>query len=411
MANVIRLTPDNDGELDRPSLGPRKASADADMPPQSVGQDLCKARQRSGKTLMTVWQETKIPPHHLIAIEASRFEALPGRVYAIGFVRSYSAYLGLDAETLVARLRAEMGGPDAKHGPLPRPERKDLEAEFAGNGEAKELVIGLLSPPERRLPQSVMAGLLIAALIYSGYYVLASARRGAEPPVIPVPAQLAAEAGFTPKQAGTPSLATVRQSPRKSPKLALLPSMQLLPTEPIIVPPLTPVALAPARPAMSALASSTKVAPARSNSVRSLATVEPPPASPPELALSPPPAAAPTQTVAGRSERESRFHAPLPLGRRYGIENGNTRIILRVHRSTRLAVQGTGNHTFIDRILDAGDTYRVPNMVGLKLTVPDAGAIEVILDDTTVGFAGKDGVLARGLSLEPQSIIERQHNG
>ena len=409
MANVIRLTPDNDGELDRPSLGPRKASADADMPPQSVGQDLCKARQRSGKTLMTVWQETKIPPHHLIAIEASRFEALPGRVYAIGFVRSYSAYLGLDAETLVARLRAEMGGPDAKHGPLPPPERKDLEA---GNGEAKELVIGLLSPPERRLPQSVMTGLLIAALIYSGYYVLASARRGAEPPVIPVPAQLAAEAGFTPKQAGTPSLATVRQSPRKSPKLALLPSMQLLPTEPIIVPPLTPVALAPASPAMSALPSSTKVAPTRSNSVRSLATVEPPPpASPPELALPPPPAAAPTQTVAGRSERESRFHAPLPLGRRYGIENGNTRIILRVHRSTRLAVQGTGNRIFIDRILDAGDTYRVPNMVGLKLTAPDAGAIEVILDDTTVGFAGRDGVLARGLSLEPQSIIERQHNG
>jgi len=412
MANVIRLTPDNGGELDRPSLGPGKKSADADAPPQSVGQDLCKARQRSGKTLMTVWHELKIPPHHLIAIEASRFEALPGRVYAIGFVRSYSAYLGLDAETLVARLRAEMGGPDAKRGPLPPPERKDPEAEFAGNGEATELVIGLLSPPERKLPQSVMAGLLIAALIYSGYYVLVSARRGAEPPVIPVPAQLAAEAGFTPKQAGTPSLATVRQSPRKSPKLALLPSMQLLPTAPIIVPPLTPVALAPAWPAKSALASSTKVAPTRSNSVRSLATVEPPPpASPPELALPPPPAAAPTQTVAGRSERESRFHAPLPLGRRYGIENGNTRIILRVHRSTRLAVQGTGDRIFIDRILDAGDTYRVPNMVGLKLTAPDAGAIEVILDDTTVGFAGKDGVLARGLSLEPQSIIDRQHNG
>jgi cytoskeleton protein RodZ len=115
--------------------------------------------------------------------------------------------------------------------------------------------------------------------------------------------------------------------------------------------------------------------------------------------------------VAGRSERESRFHAPLPLGRRYGIENGNTRIILRVHRSIRLAVQGTGNRIFIDRVLDAGDTYRVPNLVGLKLSAPDAGAIEVILDDTTVGFAGKDGVMARDLSLEPQSIIDRQQNG
>ena len=46
-------------------------------------------------------------------------------------------------------------------------------------------------------------------------------------------------------------------------------------------------------------------------------------------------------------------------------------------------------------------------MGGLKLSVPDAGAVEVILDDNTVGFAGKDGAAARGQSLDPQSIIKR----
>jgi cytoskeleton protein RodZ len=413
MAKIVRLTPDNGGELDLPILDLPQTSADADVPPESVGQDLCKARRRSGKTLMEVSHGTKIPPHHLIAIETSRFEALPGRVYAVGFVRSYSAYLGLDAETIVARLRAEMAGSDAKLpviGPLPPPEREDLDAEFAERGDAEELVVRLLTPPEPKLPHSVIAGLLIAVLIYSGYYVLASSARITRPPVMPVPARLAAEAGLTQKQAVAPPLASVRQLPRKSPKLALLPSMQLLPTEPIIVPPLTPVGLAPI-PAKSAVASSTKVAPTRSNSVRSLATVEPPPASPPKLALPPPAEVVPTQPVAVPSEPGSRFHAPLPLGRRYGIENGNTRIILRVHRSIRLAVQGTGNRILIDRILDAGDTYRVPNLVGLKLSAPDAGAIEVILDDTTVGFAGKDGVMARDLPLEPQSIIDRQQHG
>ena len=74
-------------------------------------------------------------------------------------------------------------------------------------------------------------------------------------------------------------------------------------------------------------------------------------------------------------------------------------------------MQGTDNRILIDRVLDAGDTYRVPNMTGLQLSASDAGAIEVILDDTTVGFAGKDGVMARGLSLEPQSIIDRQQHG
>ena len=35
------------------------------------------------------------------AIEEGRFEELPGAAYAVGFVRSYATYLGLDAEALV----------------------------------------------------------------------------------------------------------------------------------------------------------------------------------------------------------------------------------------------------------------------------------------------------------------------
>jgi cytoskeleton protein RodZ len=94
---------------------------------------------------------------------------------------------------------------------------------------------------------------------------------------------------------------------------------------------------------------------------------------------------------------------------RYGLENGNSRVVLRLHRSIRVAVKGSRNHTFIDRVLGAGATYRVPNIPGVKLTVPDAGAVEVILDGNTVGFAGQQGVAARGLGLDPPSIIRRYH--
>ena len=89
------------------------------------------------------------------------------------------------------------------------------------------------------------------------------------------------------------------------------------------------------------------------------------------------------------------------------MENRNSRIILRVHRAIRIVVQGTRNRIFIDRNLDAGDTYRVPSDVsGLKLNASDAGAIEVILDDTTVGFAGKDGVGANeACRSTPPNII------
>jgi cytoskeleton protein RodZ len=81
---------------------------------------------------------------------------------------------------------------------------------------------------------------------------------------------------------------------------------------------------------------------------------------------------------------------------------------LRVHRPTHVAVQGARNRTFIDRPLAPGDTYRVPNMVGLRLTAPDAGAVELILDGVSVGFAGRDGATARNLSLNPQSIVDRR---
>jgi hypothetical protein len=74
-------------------------------------------------------------------------------------------------------------------------------------------------------------------------------------------------------------------------------------------------------------------------------------------------------------------------------------------------VQGARNRTFIDRPLAAGDTYHVPNLVGLRLSAPDAGAVEVILDGSFVGFAGEDGVMVRGLSLNLQSIIARQQRG
>src|SRR5205807_7574576 len=177
------------GELDRPILRQRKISADPDITLERVGQDLCNERQRNGKTLMDVSLEIKIPPHHLIAIENGCFEALPGRIYAIGFVRSYAAYLGLDAEKLVDRLKAEMAGPNLKRpviGPSAPHERKDqLKAAVAGSGNPTEFDTALLSPPERTVRIRVVAGLIMAVVIYSGYHLIASAQGVAPPRVIP----------------------------------------------------------------------------------------------------------------------------------------------------------------------------------------------------------------------------------
>jgi cytoskeleton protein RodZ len=65
----------------------------------------------------------------------------------------------------------------------------------------------------------------------------------------------------------------------------------------------------------------------------------------------------------------------------------------------------------MDRQLQLGDSYLVPNMVGVTLSSPDSGALELILDGASMGYAGKDGVPSDGLSLNPQDIVDRQGHG
>jgi cytoskeleton protein RodZ len=99
--------------------------------------------------------------------------------------------------------------------------------------------------------------------------------------------------------------------------------------------------------------------------------------------------------------------APLPPGQVYGAQNRNPRVILRVHVATRILVQGPKKAVFINRTLKPGDTYQVPNMVGLTLTTPNGGAVELDLDGQAMGFAGHEQQMTEALSLDPQSIVDR----
>jgi cytoskeleton protein RodZ len=58
-------------------------------------------------------------------------------------------------------------------------------------------------------------------------------------------------------------------------------------------------------------------------------------------------------------------------------------------------------------MLKPGDSYRVPNRVGLTLTTPDGGAIALELDGQTLGRAGQPAQLTDALALDPQSLVDR----
>lgn len=76
-----------------------------------VGARLAQARQGRDMTLEDIASRTRIPLRHLQAIEADRFDSLPGRTYAIGFGRAYARAVELPEETIAQDIREALGDP------------------------------------------------------------------------------------------------------------------------------------------------------------------------------------------------------------------------------------------------------------------------------------------------------------
>lgn len=76
----------------------------------NVGQILRRTREYYGQSVGQVEVNLRIRASHIQAIEAVDLSRLPGRVYAIGFVRAYSEYLGLDGDKMVHLFKAQSVG-------------------------------------------------------------------------------------------------------------------------------------------------------------------------------------------------------------------------------------------------------------------------------------------------------------
>ncbi|MCD8520168.1 MAG: helix-turn-helix domain-containing protein [Alphaproteobacteria bacterium] len=75
-----------------------------------VGEILRRAREHYGQSLPDVESAIRIRASQIDAIEKSQYDRLPGRVYAIGFVRSYSEYLGFDGDKMVSLFKSQSVG-------------------------------------------------------------------------------------------------------------------------------------------------------------------------------------------------------------------------------------------------------------------------------------------------------------
>ncbi len=189
-----------------------------------VGAELRAARQRLGWSLPDVAATLRIRLPFLEAIEEGRLSDLPGNAYAVGFLRSYATFLGLDASEVARRFRAEA------HEVNRKPE------------------LAFPAPvPERGVPAGavVLVGVLIAVGSYGAWYKFSGDRPSPAPVVPSVPERLAPLADrAAPMSNPSPQVASILPPPGAAPAPALAPVV--LPPPVILAPPMPPPTPVPA---------------------------------------------------------------------------------------------------------------------------------------------------------------------
>jgi cytoskeletal protein RodZ len=77
----------------------------------TIGERLKEARLRKGLTLKDVQSELRIRTSFLEALENDRYDLIPGEAYRRAFLRTYAAFLGLDADEILSEYNELYGKP------------------------------------------------------------------------------------------------------------------------------------------------------------------------------------------------------------------------------------------------------------------------------------------------------------
>lgn len=85
-----------------------ESGEDAALFETPVGTRLREARESQGISLEEIGKTTRIPLRQLQNIENSTYDKLPAPTYSIGFVKTYSATIGLDPKAMASDFREEI---------------------------------------------------------------------------------------------------------------------------------------------------------------------------------------------------------------------------------------------------------------------------------------------------------------
>ncbi len=422
---------------------------------------LRRAREEAGYDVPDIAQLLRIQRPYLEAIEDGRYGDLPGTVYAIGFVRTYSDFLNLDTNDIVRRFKEE-----------------------ASELSKRTDYVFPVAPTEARVPGVgiLVVGVLLAALAYGAWYVTSDgedrlvdrvseipdrfaelASRGGEagqsadrptadspapagtlaadatPDTAPAPATppdldaLAALAESRDQPAGeTGTAQTITDQREAAPAYEVSESVPSAP-EPEPVPVVTaepaPPPAQPA-PAVEPIETAQDVGTIRrvppgapdSPSQRSFDVAVAVPDAPssnaqPKAATEEPSGSAagsgPINILPGRQTAAAPPPPPPAVQsdqtRRSGLGSLNSRILIRATEMSWVQITDDLGNLVMTRVLEPGETYRVPNTDGLTLASGNAGGLEVVVDGVVQAPLGLRGTVVRNVALDPENFGARRN--
>lgn len=355
----------------------------------SVGEVLRRNRLFYEKSIADVESVLRIRAAYLEALERGEFNRLPGRVYAIGFVRSYAEYLGLDPDTMIRKFKAQAGGYTVK-------------PEFTLPVPASES-----RAPGRWV---VVSSLACAVAAFSLWLIFAQNNQSVSPEILapesavasPEPAQpstfqsgdMQADATAAP----APSSATVASAPQPALPVPTSDIESGASLSPSGVPDEAAGHRAAAiEPAAGLAVAPPEEAPLTSNERTTDISFTPPAAQPPAVA---PPSrgatAAPSSTSEPLMEPEPDVIAP-PGG-------ADHRVQIKAIQSTWIEIRDAEGVVLLSSILRAGDMYFVPDKKGLLLSTGNAGGFEIEVDGKPVPKLGEIGDVRRSVSIDPDVL-------
>ncbi|MGB0749741.1 MAG: RodZ domain-containing protein [Magnetospiraceae bacterium] len=362
---------------------PKNQDPRATSPRGAVGQTLRRQRESLGEPLSLAAKTLRIRLPYLQAIEAGNYDELPGPTYAVGFVRSYAEYLGLDGSEMVRRFREEAESLD----------------------EARDLVFPV-PVSERRLPgiAAVLLGALVMAAGYGGWYLYNQRGKIDVVTVPPVPESLA---GIAPAPDPTPepspaNAAAATPDPAPTENAAPEPVAEV-PDESAPEPVASPVAESPPVPEPD-----TETPPAQMAALPAAETPEADPAPAPSLPATPAveeaeEAPLPMEPLSGRQEPDV---AP-PEPETATAASENTKIVLKARLETWFTVRDRATGGLLTaRLLHAGEVYEVPDERDLILMTGNAGGLDIYVGDTLAPSLGAVGAVRRNIALKPETLLQ-----